>query len=257
MDIIASYYTDIGSTKQVNQDSLSVKIVNSPMGKIVFAIICDGMGGLEQGELASKEVVITLNQWFQSTFAKMVATDLVSETNIFREWTKQIETMNQRLAQYAKEQGIMLGTTLTMLLIYQDKYYICHVGDSRIYCLGQKLEQLTVDHTLVAQEVRMGMLTKEQAKKDPRKSILLQCVGASEVIEPQFEVGFIREDATFILCSDGFVHELTENEISRYFRPDILLNKNYISEVCENMVRLAMDRGERDNITVVGIVVKM
>lgn len=257
MEIIASYYTDAGNIKQINQDSLSVQVVNSPKGKIAFAVVCDGMGGLEQGELASKETVIAFNEWFRSSFVKMVAGNVVSEERIFEEWTRQIESIHHKLGEYAFAKGIMLGTTLTVLLIYQNRYYVCHIGDSRIYLLGQAVQMLTVDHTLVAQEVRMGRLTKEQANVDPRRSILLQCLGACEIIEPQMDSGFIQENVTFILCSDGFVHKVKEVEMNQNFRPELFDNKEQLADVCEKMVKLAMERGERDNITVIGIVAKM
>ncbi|MBQ9983925.1 MAG: serine/threonine-protein phosphatase [Lachnospiraceae bacterium] len=256
MEIIASYYTDVGRTKQINQDSLSVKVVNSPKGKIVFAIVCDGMGGLEQGELASKEVVVAMNRWFDTRFAKMVATNTVSEELIYTQWRSEIDAVNDRLADYARKQGLTLGTTVTALLTYQNQYYVCHVGDSRLYQVGNVLQRITVDHTLVAQEVRMGIITEEQAKVDPRRSILLQCVGASTVVEPQFDCGELKDAVTFILCSDGFVHLVTEEELQQKFNPGILSDKDTITSTCREMIRLVMNRGERDNITVVGIVVR-
>lgn len=256
MQVLASYYTDAGNMKSVNQDSLSIKVVNSPHGRIIFAIVCDGMGGLEQGELASKEVVLSFDQWFQMSFARMVVDDVVTEEQIYSDWERQIEEVNQRLQLYTAQSGEMLGTTLTVLLIYEDRYYICHVGDSRIYGIGQQLELLTEDHTLVNKEVQMGLITKEQAKNDPRRSVLLQCVGASDVVVPQLVSGDIKEDITFILCSDGLIHEVSEMELCRKFRPDIMHEKEDITNACKEIARLVMSRGERDNITVIGIVLK-
>lgn len=256
MEIIASYYTDAGNTKQKNQDSLSVKIVNSPQGKIVFAVVCDGMGGLEQGELASREVVIAFNDWFHTCFAQMVADNTVLEDSIYNGWKERIDFINGKLGKYSQAQGVMLGTTLTALLIYQNRYYICHVGDSRIYKLDSNLQRVTVDHTLVEQEVQMGRITEDQAKIDPRRSVLVQCVGASLVIEPQLESGIISGDVTFLLCSDGFVHELSETEIFERFVPRALQKKEQVTNACKELTEIAMSRGERDNITAVGIVLK-
>lgn len=253
MEIIASYYTDVGRVKEINQDSLSVKVVNSPRGKIVFAIICDGMGGLEQGELASKEVVVAFNNWFASQFAVLVAENTVSKENVFSQWQHLVEVMNIKLGEYADTQGMMMGTTLSILLIYKGEYFICHVGDSRIYAVANSVTKITLDHTLVAQEVEMGKLTEAEAQMDPRRSILLQCVGASGVIEPQFVNGIIDKDVTFLLSSDGFVHTISEKEIYDNFRPEELENKDKITSTCEQLTKLAMDRGERDNITVIAV----
>lgn len=256
MEVLASYYTDAGNVKSVNQDSLSIKVVNSPHGRIIFAIVCDGMGGLKQGELASKEVVVSFDQWFQMSFARMIVDDAVTEEQIYSEWKQQIEEVNQRLQMHTAQSGEMLGTTMTVLLIYEGRYYVCHVGDSRIYEIRQQLQLLTEDHTLVNQEVQMGLITKEQAKKDSRRSVLLQCVGASEVVMPQLISGNIVEDTTFILCSDGFVHEISEKEIHGRFRPEVMSDKEDIAGACKKTAQLVMSRGERDNITVIGIVLK-
>lgn len=256
MEVIASYYTDVGNVKKMNQDSLSVKVVNSPRGKIVFALVCDGMGGLEQGELASKEAVVAFNNWFASQFARMVVENTVTEAEVFQQWQELIERLNCHMSEYAESQGMMMGTTVSVLLVYGGEYFICHVGDSRINCIDRSFRQITKDQTLVAQEVEMGLLTPEEAHKDPRRSILLQCVGASEIIEPQYEKGGIREDTTFLISSDGFVHMISQEELYQRFRPNKLKDKEQVQAACEQATRDVMERGEKDNITVVAIVIK-
>lgn len=256
MDIFASYYTDVGTVKEINQDSLSVKVVNSPRGKIVFAIVCDGMGGLEHGELASKEVVVAFNNWFAVQFAQMVAENSFSSERVLEQWKEVTEIMNSRLSDYAYQKGMMMGTTVSALLVYKGEFFVYHIGDSRIYKIDDGVKQITHDQTLVAEEIRMGRLTEEQAKIDPRRSILLQCVGASGEIVPQFETGSITEDTTFIMSSDGFVHLISEDELYERFCPEELVTKQLVAENCEEATKLVMQRGERDNITVVAIVLK-
>lgn len=150
----------------------------------------------------------------------------------------------------------MMGTTVSAILLYQEQYFFCHVGDSRIYKLTDAIKQLTQDQTLVAREVQQGILTKEEAKEDPRRSVLLQCVGASEVITPQYEMGELEQNTTFILCSDGFIHLVTGEELYEAYQPGKISNKEQGNEICKNMVQLVMDRKERDNVTVVAIIVK-
>lgn len=253
MEIVAACYTDAGIIKEINQDSLSVKVVNSPKGKIAFALVCDGMGGLEHGELASKEVVLAFNNWFSTQLAQMVAEDSFSSEIVHAQWLGLIEGMNERIAEYAEQKGMMMGTTVSVLLVYQEEFFICHVGDSRIYKITQSVRQLTVDQTLVAQEVEMGKITEEEALVDPRRSILLQCVGASGVVEPQFETGGITEDTVFLISSDGFVHLVTEEELYMTFYPSKTWEKEELLAECERMVKLVMDRGERDNVTLVAL----
>ncbi|MGN0437203.1 MAG: PP2C family protein-serine/threonine phosphatase [Lachnospiraceae bacterium] len=257
MEIFASFGTSKGNYKKINQDSLSVKVVNTPRGKSAFAIVCDGMGGLEQGELASKEVVIAFNNWFATDFARMVAKDSFRKDLLFEQWQGVVESLNDRISSYASGQDMMMGTTVVVILIYNDSYYVCHVGDSRIYKLDSELCQLTLDQSVVAQEVRMGRLTEEEAKVDPRRSVLLQCIGASMVIEPQYESGLIKEDTVFLLCSDGFVHFIDNHEIQANFSPGRIHDKDHGELVCEHWINTVTSRGEKDNITVVAVVVNM
>lgn len=255
MEIFTSYGTSKGTYKKVNQDSFSIKVVNSSSGKAAFAIICDGMGGLEHGELASKEVVIAFNNWFATEFARMVSEDTFHTELLFQQWQRVVEALNFRIGTYASGQDMMMGTTVSAILIYQDRYYICHVGDSRIYKVDTGLCQLTQDQSVVAQEVRMGRLTEEEAKEDPRRSVLLQCIGASMMIEPQYDAGFIEENTVFLLCSDGFIHFLDDSEIQDAFLPCKMIDKENGNLICENWIHTVMERGERDNITVVAVVV--
>lgn len=256
MEIIASCYTDAGITKKINQDALSIKVVDSPQGKIVQAVVCDGLGGLQFGEQASRETVQVFHNWFATQFAKMVKEDMFTSESLFYQWKEQIDRVNYRLKEYAGSQGKSMGTTLSILLIYCDHYYICHVGDSRIYRIDDSVHKLTVDHTLVAQEVAMGRMTEEQACLDARRNILLQCVGASEMVKPQFDSGKITKEVTFLLSSDGFVHLITEEELYGYFHPDMLTDKGQLTKTCRSVTKLLMRRGESDNITVVAIAVK-
>lgn len=256
MEIIASCYTDAGITKKINQDALSIQIVDSPQGKIVMAVVCDGMGGLDFGEQASRETVRLFHRWFSTQFAQMVIDDAFTREHLFQQWQEWIDRANYRLKTYAKNQGKRMGTTISVLLIYCNEYYICHVGDSRIYQIDDSVNTLTIDHTLVAQEVAMGRLTKDQARVDSRRNILLQCVGASDMVKPQFAHGIVSGNVTFLLSSDGFVHHITEDEIYEYFHPEMLSSKEQLTGLCESATKLLMKRGESDNITVIAIVYK-
>ena len=258
MEIVAACYTDAGIIKEINQDSLSVKVVNSlrGKGKIAFAIVCDGMGGLEHGELASREAVMAFNNWFEVQCVQMIKGDSFTLENICRKWRSLIDGMNKRMAEYAGKNDMMMGTTVSALFVYQERFLICHVGDSRIYQIAQGVRQLTFDQTLVAQEVKLGMLTREEARTDPRRSILLQCIGASDIVRPQFETGKITEDTVFLLATDGFVHMVSEEELYAVFSPSKGWKKEELMVECGRMVKLVMDRGERDNVTLVALAIK-
>ena len=99
-----------------------------------------------------------------------------------------------------------MGTTVTAMILTGGYYYIVNVGDSRAYEICSNLQVLTRDQTVVAREVEQGLLTLEQAETDPRRSVLLQCIGASDVVYPDFFLGEVKKDAVYMLCSDGFRH---------------------------------------------------
>lgn len=98
------------------------------------------------------------------------------------------------------EHNIMLGTTVSAILMMNDSFYIVHVGDSRVYELKEGLRILTKDQTFVAREIAAGRMTPEEAKVDPRRSVLLQCVGASATVKPDFLKGELRRNAVYFVC---------------------------------------------------------
>lgn len=251
MEIVTAYNTDIGNMRKLNQDSLSVKVVNTPLERIAFAIVCDGMGGLERGELASKELIFAFNKWFATAFVQMVADNSFSVKKLNAQWMMLVNKLNKQLGNYASQKGIMMGTTLSVLLIYKDSFFICHVGDSCIYKIDNSIKKLTIDHTLAAEEVRRGIITEEEALADPGRNILMQCVGASKIVKPQFESGDITGAMTFLLSSDGFIHNITEQEIFENFCPQNMKDRVQMTRVCEEITKLVIERGEKDNVTVV------
>lgn len=187
MNYLATADTDIGISKEINQDSILVKHADSEMGEIVLAVVCDGMGGLSKGELASATVIREFSDWFEQ--------ELPYELEDFDlqvmggKWSLMIKEVNGKLLEYGRNIGVSIGTTVTGMLIINNQYLIGHVGDTRVYHISSKLRQLTVDQTFVEREVSRGVLTLEQAKTDRRRNMLLQCVGASEKVEPDILVG--------------------------------------------------------------------
>ena len=99
-------------------------------------------------------------------------------------------------------------------------------------------------------------MTQESARWDARRHVLLQCVGTAHASKPEFLSGKIETNTTFLICSDGFVNELSEHEIEKAFHPTMLRNNDDVKEACETLTRLAIKRGEKDNITVIGVVVE-
>lgn len=250
MNFIISGTTDIGTTKSTNQDSLSVKIMNTPQGRMVFAILCDGMGGLDKGEVASASVIRAFDKWVREELPSLCNAPI--EDHVIRaQWEKIITEQNNTIKTYGARQGVRLGTTAVVMLITQNRYYILNVGDSRAYELSDNIKQLTADQTFVAREIALGNMTEEQALQDSRRNVLLQCVGASDEVYPDMFFGDTRENAVYMLCSDGFRHEISAQEMFEKLRPEMLLDENMMNVNATSLIELNKMRKERDNISVV------
>lgn len=252
MNFIVSAATDVGLVKQVNQDCYSVRGFRTDLGEMIFAILCDGMGGLTHGEVASATLVEAFNQW-ATTRLSVLCQQGISDQAIREEWVQLIRSCGDDLRQYGAQNGFSLGTTVTALLLTGTRYYLVNVGDTRAYEITDQVNQLTRDQTVVAQEVEQGRLTEEQAETDPRRSILLQCVGASEAVYPDLFFGDTRPDAVYLLCSDGFRHELTREELLQALHPHNMTDADTMQHTLEQLIELNKQRQERDNISAVAI----
>lgn len=249
MDYIISASTDIGLVKQTNQDSLVMKRASTPFGEVVFAALCDGMGGLAKGEVASASLIMALSDWFTQQFPHF-AGQQPEDYQIRSQWEKIVREQNEKIKNYGKLHQAEMGTTVVILLLTPKRYYIMNIGDSRVYEIQDQVIQLTEDQTIVAKEVREGILTPEQAYSDPRRSVLLQCVGVNDHIYPEMYFGETKNQSVYLLCSDGFIHEISNEEIYQYLQPGILGSKDAIKNHTDSLIELNKQRKEKDNISV-------
>lgn len=252
MDFIVSATTDIGLTKSTNQDSYNVRVFGTKQGKVVLAVLCDGMGGLSNGEVASASLVNAFCKWSDTKLPDLCERG-ISDTEICSDWTSIAIDYNRKIKQYAEAHGTNMGTTATVLMLTEKRYYIMNVGDTRAYEISNSVSVLTKDQTVVAREVELGHLTPEEAERDSRRSVLLQCIGASERVVPDMFFGDTKLNAVYMLCSDGFRHEITEEEIYRYLKPDLMVNAEGMKQNMDSLIELNKQRQERDNISVVSI----
>ena len=252
MNFIISAVTDIGNTKNTNQDSFNARVFNTNHGKVAFAVLCDGMGGLAKGEVASASLVNAFCKWAESRLPILCENE-IADTDIRNDWVEIITQYNEKIKLFGKKSGVSLGTTVTAILITEQRYYIINVGDTRAYEIYTSITVLTKDQTVVAREIELGNLTIEEAETDLRRSVLLQCVGASDTVYPDMFFGATKNNAVYMLCSDGFRHEITENEIYQYLNPSVMLNADEMENNMSALVELNKQRQERDNITVVSI----
>lgn len=252
MKFIVSASTDVGNVKTVNQDCMNVQLLERNGRQLVFAVLCDGMGGLQKGELAGASVLFAFRRWREEKLPTLMTMEF-DDNAIRRDWSRIITEWNEKLKAYGRMHGVRLGTTVTVMLITPERYYVANVGDSRAYEIQSQTTQITKDQSLVAREIEMGNLSAEQAETDPRRSILLQCIGASEEVYADFYFGTPREEAVYLLCSDGFRHRISQEEMLTFLGPDRMDSAGIMRERERALIQLIKERGERDNITVVTI----
>ncbi|MBQ8181214.1 MAG: serine/threonine-protein phosphatase [Ruminococcus sp.] len=249
MKYIVAAETDIGISKKVNQDSICVKNAETKQGKAALVMICDGMGGLSSGELASAEVVRSFSDWFDYELAYEL--EKWSWRDAGQSVLRRLMSLNSRIINYGRINGTQLGTTTTGILAVNNQMMTFHVGDSRIYKLSYQIKQLTEDHTFVNREMKKGTMTEEQAKTDPRRNALTQCIGVSGDITPEIKFGSIENGTNYLICSDGFRHVITEDEIFDGLSPKRITTKSSMQARLRELIETVKSRKETDNISAV------
>lgn len=232
--------TDIGKLRDMNQDSF---YISSPEEKIQLFIVADGMGGYKGGEIASKLAVDTSRKYIINNF-DLIEHDRESILNLLK---SAIEYANLVVFEKAKENPELanMGTTIDVCLVIQNKVYIGHVGDSRVYRKRKDFfRKLTTDHSYVQKLVSDGTITKEEAYNHPKKNMLIKALGCSTFVEPDVTVkGFLKDDI-LLMCSDGLTNMVKDDEIARIIGDDPI-------NACNKLIDKANENGGIDNITAV------
>ncbi len=229
--------TDIGKKRKLNQDYVYTS--ERPVGNLpnVF-IVADGMGGHNAGDYASKFTVETI-------VGEIIS---LSEKNPEQILKKAIEVANDKVLRMANENPDLegMGTTVVAATCIGEELHVANVGDSRLYVIGEKITQVTRDHSLVEEMIRMGGIDRAAARNHPDKNIITRAIGAEESIDIDFfHVGLSKGDIV-LMCSDGLTNMLEDEEIRM-----ILNGQRDIVEKAEQLVKAANNNGGKDNIAVV------
>lgn len=244
--------SDAGIQKKINQDAVIVKETTTDGGDIMFAAVCDGMGGHTNGEVASAEAVSHLDSWFDRILPHILETG-ITNASFKRSMTGNIVEVNDKIVGFGKSRG-ECGTTLSGVLLYNGHYACVNVGDSRVYHLHKgSLRQITHDQSLVQHMVDNFEITEEEAKTHPKRNVLLQCIGIDGDVIPAYTFGSYEDDDVFVICSDGFRHKLEKKEIKELFLPEELTSESKMKEQALKGVQINKDRNETDNISVIVI----
>ena len=234
--------SDKGKVREMNQDYY---YISTSLDEVQLYILADGMGGYNGGEIASSLAVETARNYIENNFKETEK----DKDSIIQLLGSSMEYANMVVYEKSKE-GLELqgmGTTLEICLIYNNKVYVGHIGDSRIYRIrNQFIRKLTQDHSYVQKLVKEGTITKEQAAHHPQKNMLMKALGCNAFIEPDVMVkGFLKDDI-LIMCSDGLTNLVEQEKMYE------LASKN-IELAPKKLVELANERGGYDNITVIVI----
>lgn len=248
MDFLIAAHTDVGIRKKTNQDSVLIKVADTDYGKVCLSVVCDGMGGLRKGELASATLIRFFSDWFTNELPELLYNGL-DGMELRKNWERLVSICARDLERYSAENQVKMGTTLAALLIARGRYYIMNIGDSRVYEITNTTWQMTKDQTFIQREMDMGRMTPEEARRDPRRNVLLQCVGASDFIEPEFLTGAVNTDALYLLCCDGFRHVITPQEIQERLDPRRMTNEEIMRQELVYLTELNKFRREDDNIS--------
>ncbi len=229
------YLTDTGKTRELNEDYL---YVNNDVGLFVLA---DGMGGHNAGEVASALAVNLVSSLIEEELQSGVHPVELVRTAI----TKANAIILNKSE--SKSAWTEMGTTLVVALVADRQMVIGHVGDSRVYSIANRqIAQLTEDHTFVADWIKKGLLTKEQARKHHQRHGLTEAIGITEDIQVEILVRQRQKDECLLLCSDGLTDMLDDEEILK-----LVESAKDPQDACNNLVQNANLRGGTDNITVI------
>jgi len=248
-------YTDVGTSRKVNQDA-ACAVTGMLRGEpVCMVVLCDGMGGASMGEYASRRVVLSFVQWFEREFSRLARED-ISFDILGACWEDRLVQLDEELRGYGRRMGIKLGTTATCMLFWRGCYLLAQSGDSRAYEIERRAVQLSEDQSYVQQLIRVGKLTREDAAHHPRRNVLTDCIGGSRPSRPVVTWGRIKRPAVYLLCSDGLIHEVTAGELAHRLAPGRNCRIVRLYESLAGLTELVKSRGERDNITAVGVRVK-
>lgn len=243
--------TDVGLKREGNEDSFSID------KKLGLFVVADGMGGHSAGEVASQMAVDLINK----SYKKWIGSDAL-EDDLFGYFDPSLSIIgNYLLSSIRLANSVIhemaavnpeyngMGTTVAVLVVMPDLIIIANVGDSRIYLVRNgRIERLSKDHSIVAEQVEMGIMTDEEAEQSPLKHVLTRNLGSAKQLDAEiFEIEPSSKDR-FVLCSDGLTDLVSDDEIQQMVEaegdPEVL---------CRSFIDKALTRGAHDNTTVISV----
>ncbi len=242
MRYLTGVYWERGRRAMRNQDSVVLLQVLTARGRVLMAVVCDGMGGLEQGETASGYVTRRLQEWFYASLLRAIR-KRKAYWIIRRSVERLVYDMQEQLSRYAGQEEICLGSTMTVLVLWEKTYLLWHLGDSRacrVSAPGRGGDGRAGLHCMTTDHVR-------------GRDQLTKCVGSFGFMRPDFKMGSFGTGQAFVLCSDGFRHCVTEQETADVLNPAVITEEVQAERRLREIGEACMKRGEADNLSAVYI----
>lgn len=235
MKIVSEIYWDRGK-REKNQDSVLLEQVITVRGRILLAAVCDGIGGLSEGETASGFILEKLLQHFYEQILPLLVRRRGTKA-VRRSILRCFWRMNKALNAYGESRECKLGSTVSLLLVWRRNYLVVHLGDSRVYQFQgkNKSKKLTEDHS-------------------DGKNGLTKCMGSFPYQTPDILTGKVLRKTGFLLCSDGFFHCLTESRLTESLNPREVISEEQIEKRLCRLAEYDRKLGEGDNISAVYVV---
>ncbi len=251
--IRVSSHTDIGDKKETNQDSILTKcdVINGH--HVGMFIVADGCGGLSYGDQISHLIISYFSRVWSNELKEILKDKRISSQKVNDILEKAICDINIGAKSFGEQVGSKVGSTLSLLLTIDNRYYIKNVGDSRVYLFRKrKLKKLTEDQSLVAEKVRNGELTEEEAKNFKKKNVLTMCIGVFDTIYTYSTSGTIKNNDIFLICCDGFHNQIDNQKIV-----DVIRDKRMEFEKKCEFLRLSIPDGQAtDNVSSIIVHIK-
>ncbi len=230
--------THIGLVRESNQDAYDFGTFETGD---VWAVVCDGMGGVSGGQIASGICVEKVSEAIKRGYREKMGISSVKNLLI-----SAISAANSAVFKEANDRAGLkgMGTTVVAVVVTDSIAVIAHVGDSRAYILNDEIKQLTKDHSFVQLLIDTGKITEEQAKTHPDRNVITRAVGIEHVVDVEIDVADINETDKLLICTDGLNGYVDDAEI-------LYTVKQYGDSSTEKLVDAANNAGGRDNVTVV------
>lgn len=232
--------TDTGRVRRSNQDSY---LTGEISGSVAWAVVCDGMGGANGGNVASAMAVKTISEHINSAYR-----DGMSSNSIRYLLMSAVSAANADVFDAAQNNDTLfgMGTTVVAVIIVNGIAHIAHAGDSRAYLINESgMEQITRDHSVVQSMIENGEITEEQAKHHPNRNVITRALGVNERIDADYNEISLTDGDAILICTDGLTNYVENDHILK-----IIKNHNFY-EYPEKLIETANNNGGGDNITVV------